>query len=158
MLLGTPVLTGIPLSTCSAWAPCMPPGHGAHCRQCLCSHFFLERKLQELGRKSSLQQRLVVGQPCSCPDIFLWFHFFSQKCQGCDGAAVWLPLPCLLNPMYSSLCDTGGFPALPSVTSIRTALPLDGVCFSEPGERQSSSLTLRCSPSRCACCLLLQQE
>lgn len=155
MLLSTPTFTGVPLSTRSAWAPHVPPGHGAHCRQCLCSHFFRGRKLQELGRKSSLQQSLVVGQLCSCPDIFLWFHLFSQKCQGCDGAAVWLLLLCLLNSVYPSLCDTGGFPALLSVTSIRTTLPLDGVCFSEPGVCWSCSLTSHCSPTRCTCCLLL---
>lgn len=138
---------------CSAPAPRVAPGHGACQGRVLaaavpCSRLLLGRKLQDSSRKGDSQQCLVVGQPCSCPELLPWLllacDLYFEKCQGCDGVAVWLLLRRSLDPVPPWQCDDRGFPALPSVTSIQTALSLGGVCFSELGVCRRDLLTSVC--------------
>lgn len=97
-------------------APRVAPGHGACQGRVLaaavpCSRLLLGRKLQDSSRKGDSQQCLVVGQPCSCPELLPWLllacDLYFEKCQGCDRVAVWLLLRRSLDPVPPWQCDDG---------------------------------------------------
>lgn len=113
----------------------MAPGHGAHrgrVRAAGDALFSLApwKKAAELGQKRELAA-VSGGGAAPLLRLLLACDLYFEKCQGCDGAAVLLLLRRSPDTVPPWRCDDRGFPALPSVTSIQTALSLGGVCFSE---------------------------
>lgn len=142
MLLVIPTFIKTPLPIRSAWAP---PGHDGHpCKGRMLgtglvpllslgkihpSRLLFRRKLQDSGRKAG--SGLGQSRYCAEPGAGIWIgstqpcNRYFPKCQCCGEAGVQLFLQCLLDPAYPCLrrCEIRGFPAFPSVTSIRLLCP-----------------------------------
>lgn len=175
MLLVIPTLIKTPLpgrsagASPAAWAP---PGHGGHPREGRVlgvgsvpsrslgkihpSRQLVGRELQDLGRKAGLGlgQCRCCAQPLAGTGTgSTWpCNLYFPKCQGCAEAGAQLGS---IDPACPCRCEIGGFPAVPSVTSIRALCPW--VAFAVPSQERAGEMLAfvsGCSLTSHAACLL----